>query len=206
MFNWLYLQGGRRGQNNPELGGHFINKNILHGSRHQHFISVIWFMWLQAWFKLTLKLFCKKKYENTSILSILSWHCDDNGKFKFIFHGRQENLLFYIINTTALSWWLRLVASSAWICIRISEYRISTRTVIILNIFSYATLGMDESFHPTFHNGCNHLSMLGLKLNHVSKKGHIWRQMESSIVVIAASSNWLSTFRCQAIAGTMNQC
>ena len=30
---------------------------------------------------------------------------------------------------------------------------------------------MDEWFHPTVYNGCNYLSMLGLKLNHVSKRG-----------------------------------
>ena len=33
------------------------------------------------------------------------------------------------------------------------------------------SLGMDKQFHPTFYNGCNYLSMLGLKLNHVSKRG-----------------------------------
>ena len=33
------------------------------------------------------------------------------------------------------------------------------------------SLGMDKSFRPTLYNGCNHLSMLGLKLNHVSKSG-----------------------------------
>ena len=32
-------------------------------------------------------------------------------------------------------------------------------------------LGMDKWFHPTLYNGCNYLSMLGLKLNHVSKRG-----------------------------------
>ena len=30
---------------------------------------------------------------------------------------------------------------------------------------------MDELFHPTLYNGCNYLSMLGLKLIHVSKSG-----------------------------------
>ena len=30
---------------------------------------------------------------------------------------------------------------------------------------------MDKWFHPTLYNGCNYLSMLGLKLNHVSKRG-----------------------------------
>ena len=34
------------------------------------------------------------------------------------------------------------------------------------------SLGMDKQFHPIHYNGCNYLSMLGLKLNHVSKRGH----------------------------------
>ena len=36
---------------------------------------------------------------------------------------------------------------------------------------SHWNLGMDKPFHPTHYNGCNCLSMLGLKLNHVSKRG-----------------------------------
>ena len=31
---------------------------------------------------------------------------------------------------------------------------------------------MDKYFHPTLYNGCNYLSMLGLKLIHVRKRGH----------------------------------
>ena len=31
------------------------------------------------------------------------------------------------------------------------------------------SLGMDKWFHPIFYHGCKYLSMLGLKLNHVSK-------------------------------------
>ena len=31
------------------------------------------------------------------------------------------------------------------------------------------SLGMDKKFHPALHNRCNYLSMLGLKLTHVSK-------------------------------------
>ena len=30
---------------------------------------------------------------------------------------------------------------------------------------------MGKKFHPTLHNGCNYLSMLGLKLIHISKRG-----------------------------------
>ena len=33
------------------------------------------------------------------------------------------------------------------------------------------SLGMDKLFHPTVYNVCNYGSMLGLKLNHVSKRG-----------------------------------
>ena len=34
------------------------------------------------------------------------------------------------------------------------------------------SLGMDKQFHPILHHGWNYLSMLGLNLNHVSKRGH----------------------------------
>ena len=40
------------------------------------------------------------------------------------------------------------------------------------------SLGMDKLFHPTHYNGCNYLSMLGLKLIHVSKRGH-WSSIHS---------------------------
>ena len=34
------------------------------------------------------------------------------------------------------------------------------------------SLEMDKKFHPTLNTGCDYLSMLGLKLNYVSKRGH----------------------------------
>ena len=34
------------------------------------------------------------------------------------------------------------------------------------------SLGMYKYFHPIFHSECNYLSILRLKLNHVSKMGH----------------------------------
>ena len=40
------------------------------------------------------------------------------------------------------------------------------------------SLGMDKWFHPTHYNGCKYLSMLGLKLNHVSKRGP-WYWMQN---------------------------
>ena len=36
------------------------------------------------------------------------------------------------------------------------------------------SLGMDKLLHPIHYYGCNYLSMLGLKLNHVSKMGYGW--------------------------------
>ena len=33
-------------------------------------------------------------------------------------------------------------------------------------------LGMKNQFHPTLYNGCDYISMLGLKLNHISKRGY----------------------------------
>ena len=36
------------------------------------------------------------------------------------------------------------------------------------------SLGMDKLFHPTHYNGCNYLSMLRLKLIHVSERGPRW--------------------------------
>ena len=33
------------------------------------------------------------------------------------------------------------------------------------------SLGMDKNFHPTLHNVCNYLSVVGLKLNHIRRRG-----------------------------------
>ena len=58
------------------------------------------------------------------------------------------------------------------------------------------SLGMDKLFHLTFYNGCYYLSMLGLKLIHVSRVGGCervftpvrWRQVRLSCI------KWRSTF------------
>ena len=44
------------------------------------------------------------------------------------------------------------------------------------------SLGMDKYLHTTLYNGCNYLSMLGLKLNHVSKRGPcgLWATRKSA--------------------------
>ena len=36
------------------------------------------------------------------------------------------------------------------------------------------SFGIVKLFHPTHYNGCDYLPMLGLKLNHVSKRGPEW--------------------------------
>ena len=40
-----------------------------------------------------------------------------------------------------------------------------------LSIPKLRSLGMDKYFHPTLYNGCDYLPVLGLKLNHVGKRG-----------------------------------
>ena len=40
-----------------------------------------------------------------------------------------------------------------------------------LQRFHRWSLGMDKQFHPTLYSTCDYLSMLGFKLNHVSKRG-----------------------------------
>ena len=37
------------------------------------------------------------------------------------------------------------------------------------------SLGMDKWLHPILYNGCDYLSMLGFKLNHVSKRCPRWQ-------------------------------
>ena len=35
---------------------------------------------------------------------------------------------------------------------------------------------MDEQFHPSLYNGCNYLSMLGLKSTDIAKIGPLWQK------------------------------
>ena len=49
------------------------------------------------------------------------------------------------------------------------------------------SLGMDKLFHPIHYNGCNYLSMLGLKLNHVSKRGP---RYENQLELPSLSDHW----------------
>ena len=80
---------------------------------------------------------------------------------------------FYIIpphwgSTNGPFYWHGLTLITAWISNYIHSYKLS--------------LGMDEWFHPTVYWACDYLSMLELKLYHVSKRGpsswspSLWRQ------------------------------
>ena len=54
-------------------------------------------------------------------------------------------------------------------------------------------LGMDKQFHPTRYYGYNYLSKLGLKLNHVSKRGPMREGAMSrrdAIVCRTVGRNW----------------
>ena len=55
------------------------------------------------------------------------------------------------------------------------------------------SLGMDMQFHLTLYQACNYLSMLGLKLNHVSKRGH--RGCSRGTINSLASGKFQSNFR-----------
>ena len=59
---------------------------------------------------------------------------------------------------------------------------------------------MDRQFHPTLYNGCNYLSMAGLKLIHVCKRSHrsirylissYWRHMATGIWINIGLDNGL---------------
>ena len=51
--------------------------------------------------------------------------------------------------------------------------------------FHRLSLGMDKSFLPTLYNGCSYLSMLGLKLIHVNKRGYC----DAAIILICGDTN-----------------
>ena len=54
------------------------------------------------------------------------------------------------------------------------------------------SLGMDKEFHPTLNWACDYLSMLGLKLNHVSKRGHWKDQGKHSYLTFWFTGNGLA--------------
>ena len=57
-----------------------------------------------------------------------------------------------------------------------------------INYGATVEIGMDKQFHPTLYNGHNYLSVVGLKLNHVSKRGP-WRHVRNC-EVIGSLESW----------------
>ena len=78
-----------------------------------------------------------------------------------------------------MSWFTCYLRGLTYITACISNYM--PNKVYLWNYLSFpkfqrcnrSSLGLDE-FYPTFYNGCNYLSILGLNLIHVSKMGHWW--------------------------------
>ena len=64
-----------------------------------------------------------------------------------------------------------------------------------LQRFHSWSLGIDKQFHPTIYDWCNYLSMLGLKLFHVSKRGHrgpfYWHRLTE---IMTWMSNYVRSF------------
>ena len=56
------------------------------------------------------------------------------------------------------------------------------------------SLGMDKEFHPTLHWACDYLSTLGLKLNHVIKRG-LWYVQFVDLNVTTHHSLVINTMR-----------
>ena len=57
------------------------------------------------------------------------------------------------------------------------------------------SLVMDNQFHPTLCNGCNYLSMLGLKIINVSNRGprdHNWCSQKPAHISPSKASYWVS--------------
>ena len=69
---------------------------------------------------------------------------------------------------------------------------------------------MDKWFHPSLHNECDVLSILGLKLSHVSKRGHSWshdrREAIDMISFVFLITSMVSRLILYTIFGFRNQC
>ena len=76
--------------------------------------------------------------------------------------------LYYQTRLIKEIWWQHgLTLIPVWI----SNHMPSNVWDEITCLFPNFSGSMDKLFHLTFWNGCNYLSMAGLKLNHVSKRG-----------------------------------
>ena len=66
------------------------------------------------------------------------------------------------------------------------------------------SLGMAKQFHPTHYDGCNYLSVLRLKSNHVSKRGHWDHTLMECYLEILYTTKW--TFCFGAVGRVMKRC
>ena len=92
-------------------------------------------------------------------------------------------------------------------CVTINDFELWTFEVITslsvgsnylfiskLQCWNRWSLGMDELFHPTLFWACNYLYMLGLKLNHVSKRGPWMSSYWCTYIVIPDSAHLSSWY------------
>ena len=81
----------------------------------------------------------------------------------FIFSFRKKSVTGIIIRAKIKEYFDNIWFGYVFIC--------STATINSVELPRWS-LGKDKLFHATHYSGCNDLSMLGLKLIHVSKRGH----------------------------------
>ena len=67
------------------------------------------------------------------------------------------------------------------------------------------SLGMDKYFHLTLYRACDYLCMLGLKLNHVSKRGHCLSScqtfvLESRVIKFKPVNHYKPNYVCSEYA------
>ena len=77
--------------------------------------------------------------------------------------GRYGRMLTWINFDPSMGKWSHTQESVGW----------HNFSILKLQRLRRWSLGMDKLFHPTvYNNGCSYLSMLGLKVIHVSKRDH----------------------------------
>ena len=97
------------------------------------------------------------------VLVLYCWLCDD---IRHAFWYR--NAVCFVLYSRGPFYSHGLTLIPAWISMNISN-KVWDEIVPQIQWLHCLSLGMDKWFYPTLHNGCNYLSMLGLKLIHVSK-------------------------------------
>ena len=83
---------------------------------------------------------------------------------------------YYYGLTVFLAWIIKHMLSKVWYDITCPFPNFTGCAVEVL--------GMEKKCHPTLYNGCNNLSMLGLKLKHVSKWDYTCRDTSTKFWAI----------------------